>query len=131
MASLKRLQAVAHDIAHHSRSGLSFIHPHLGKACREASVLEARVELLSDHPYPVGLPKHEPLALALGALRQRMVDILSKYDYTPAQLTSAEVLFSFEPDPRDDYSCTVRAAIRSVEGRMYERALGHRGDPAR
>ena len=123
MSSLKNLQAVAHDIAHHAQSGLSWLHPHLGRACREASVMEASIDLLELHPYPVGLPTHEPLALALGGLHQRFLDMLSQYHLSETDLESAELHFAFKPDPRDDYSCLVKSILRSGAGHTYERVM--------
>ena len=123
MGSLKNLQAVAHDIAHHAQSGVSWLHPDLGQACREAAVLEATINLLAPHPYPAGLAFHEPLVSALGGLRQRFLDILSKYHLNVADLASAELHFAFKSDPRDDYACAVRAVLKSGRGRTYERIL--------
>jgi hypothetical protein len=123
MTSLKNLQAVAHDIAHHAQSGLSWLHPHFGRACREASVLETSIDLLVQHPYPAGLPSHEPLALALTGLHQRFLDMLSRYHLREADVESAELHFAFKPDPRDDYSCLVRSVLRSGAGRTYEQVM--------
>lgn len=80
MSSLKQLQGVAHNIAHHSQSSLSWLHPHLGQACDHAGVTAADLELLAAQPYPSGLPTHEllprlkPLEMVLQALQAKFWD---------------------------------------------------------
>jgi len=123
MGSLKSLQAAAHDIGHHAQSGLSYIHPHLGQACRQAGVDQARVDLLTDAPYPAGLPDHQPLALALLNLRRRFLDILARYQLAPDDVTGVEMQFAFKHDRHDDSLCAVRTVITDRTGRTYERML--------
>jgi hypothetical protein len=123
MGSLKKLQAVAHDIAHHAQSSLSFVHPHLGEACSEAGVLDVSIELLDVAPYPTGLSERAPLTLALGALHQRFLELLSRYDLSAADLSGARLEFRFKPERRDHYSCHVRSVLTAKSGRVYDRAL--------
>jgi hypothetical protein len=65
MASLKTLQSVAHDIAHHAQSSLGWLHPHLSQACRAAGRTTVQIRLTDADPYPQLLEPMEPLRLAL------------------------------------------------------------------
>ena len=122
MASLKKLQAVAHDIAHHAQSSLSWLHPHLGEACAEAGVLDASVELLTT-PYPPGLAARKPLETALVSLREKFLDLLNNYGLGPGDVTAVRLEFRFNPQPRDNFSCSVRSVITARTGRVYDRTL--------
>ena len=122
MASLKKLQAVAHDIAHHAQSSLSWLHPHLGEACADAGVLDTSVELLTS-PYPPGLAARKPLEAALVSLREKFLDLLTNYGLGPADVTAVRLEFRFSPPPRDNFSCAVRSVITARTGRVYDRTL--------
>ncbi len=94
MASLKKLQAVAHDIAHHAQSSLSWIHPHLGEACAEAGVLDTSVELLMSS-CPRGLAARKPLELALSSLREKFFEMLSTYGLSREDVRAVRLEFRF------------------------------------
>ena len=49
---MSTLTGVAHNIAHHSASGLSYLSPHLALALRSAGLQTTEIELLSTAPYP-------------------------------------------------------------------------------
>jgi len=102
MASLKKLQAVAHDIAHHAQSSLSWIHPHLGEACAEAGVLDTSVELLMSSR-PRGLAARKPLELALSSLREKFFEMLSTYGLSREDVRAVRLEFRFSPLPRDKF----------------------------
>lgn len=70
MASHKRLKSVVQSIAHHSVGALSFVHPHLGKACEEAGINSIEVHISESEPCPRILINVEPLRLALNTLRE-------------------------------------------------------------
>ena len=122
MASLKKLQAVAHDIAHHAQSSLSWIHPHLGEACAEAGVLDTSVELLMSS-CPRGLAVRKPLELALSSLREKFFEMLSTYGLSREDVSAVRLEFRFSPLPRDNFSCAVRSVITARTGRVYDRTL--------
>jgi hypothetical protein len=121
MPSLKHLNGIAQSIGHHAQSGLSWLHPHMGQACRAARVTEASIELLAEQPYPPELPRSEPLFLALGELRKRLVSLLDKYELVEEDVLSAKLTFSFRPS--DDYDCSVRSTIRTRRGREFTHVI--------
>lgn len=122
MTSLKQLKGVAHDIAHHAQSGLSFVHPHLGQACRAAGVTSAWLDLLEERPYPEGLPVLRPLELALGALRDKFVQMAGSKGIPPSEVEAVRLEFTFPPSD-DNYSCSVGASITDRGGKSYQRQV--------
>lgn len=122
MTTLKTLNGVAHDIAHHAQSGLSWLYPHLGDACRDAGILTAEVDLLADEPYPAGLAERQPLRLALGALRAKLVAMLKQRGFDLSDLESAGLEFTF-PDGYGDGSLYRVRSILVSRGRTFERSL--------
>lgn len=129
MASLKELQGVAHNIAHHSQSSMSWLHPHLGQACHLAGVSAAEVELLSAKPYPLGLPTHEllpslkPLELALQGLQTKFWEILKQQGLCRADISSVRLEFHFGALPRDAYLCSVAAVITATTGKVFQQSV--------
>jgi hypothetical protein len=116
------MNGVAHDIAHHGQSGLSWLYPHLGEACREAGVLTATVDLLDEQPYPLGLPNRTPLGLALSSMRQTLAAILEQHGFRLADVTSARLEFTFPSGYGDGSLYSVRSTL-VYRGRTYERFL--------
>jgi hypothetical protein len=86
-------------------------------------VLEARLELIVDEPYPDGLPRLEPLRLASGALRDWFSDLLSRVGYEPATVTSAVLTFRFRSG--EDYNPAVSVTLRTKCGREYTSGVDH------
>lgn len=119
MASRKHLNAVAHDIAHHAVSGLSFLHPHLGQACRRAKTLEVTLELTRGEPLPSDFPTSEPLLNAARSLYKTFCEILAKKGFGLKDVRSAELRFQFGPQREDDYSCSCRSRLVTSDGREY------------
>src|SRR6266516_1415231 len=101
MASLKPLNGVAHDIAHHAQSGLSWLHPHIGEMCRKAGVNKAVVEITESQPYPPGLERYKPLELALESLHKKLLEILQKQSLSLADVASLQLEFTFSPNRTD------------------------------
>jgi len=120
MASMKLLQSVAHDIAHHAQSGLSWVHPHLGQACRAAGSLVVQIQLTGDDPYPRELAPLGPLKLALSGLCEKFWSILAAHHLERSSVTQARLSFSFAESRRDDYLSEVAASITGSNGRTYE-----------
>jgi hypothetical protein len=120
MPSLKPLNGIAHDLAHHAQSGLSWLHPHLGQVCREAGVSVAVVELATPSPYPLGLPKSPPLVLALVGLHQKLVDLLSIKSLSLEDISSLELTFAFSPNRTDDFSCEVKSSLVTKSKKVFE-----------
>src|SRR6185369_14307871 len=91
MATRRALAGVAHDIAHHANSGLSYLSPHMAQALRTVGLETTVVELLVSSPYPPGASEMKPLRLALQALRSTSGTILEKYGFSLADVTSIKL----------------------------------------
>ena len=132
MTKLATLAGVAHDIGHHAQSGLACLYPHLGQACESAGTLSATIDLLSERPYPVGLPQREPLWLALGALRETFIHLLETHGFLLSDLTVASLEFTF-PQGYGDYSFYRVRSVLTAKGRTFEfvhRAIDESPGPA-
>jgi hypothetical protein len=122
MAKLAAMNGVAHDIAHHARSGLSWLYPHFCEACRDAGVLTTSVDLVNGRPYPAGLPREQALALALSSMRETLAAILQKHGFDFAEVTSANLEFTFPIGYGDGSLYSVRSTL-IYRGRNFERFL--------
>ena len=116
------MNGVTHDIAHHAQSGLSWLYPHLGEACRDAGVLTAAVDLVDEQPYPPNLQHNQPLALALISMKQTLAAILEKHGFDFTDLTSARLEFTFPSGYGDGSLYSVRSML-VYRGRTFERLL--------
>ena len=123
MPSLNELSGVAHNIAHHSQSSLSWLHPHLGQVCRLAGVTFAEIELLDAFPYPLLLPNHKPLELALQGLQAKFWEILELQHLERTEVHSVHLEFRFLGLPTDDYSCLVSSLITAASGKVFRGAV--------
>jgi hypothetical protein len=124
MPSSKLLNGVAHDIAHHALSGLSYLHPHLTQVCKRAGRASVALDLLRESPLPAEFPDYEPLRLASQALHRTFVGILESVGFTVTDVTAARLTLHVSPDAPDDYSyvsCDSEIVIAS--GRVYRHEL--------
>lgn len=119
MPSLKLLNGVAHDIAHHAVSGLSYIHPYLGELCRSMGKLTIALNVLSDSPLPENIIPVEPLALSSRALHQKFLEILERNGFSLKDVQSAVLTFSFSPSRTDDYIATCKASLVASNGKIF------------
>ena len=127
MPSIKVLKSVAHNIAHHAQSFLSWLHPHMGEACRLASVTSADLELLRAQPYPLMLPRSEPLEIALLGLQTKFWEILHLTGLPRESVQSVRLEFFFSQSRTDDYSCAVRAVITASDGKIFDKRIAEVG----
>jgi hypothetical protein len=116
-ASIKRLRGVAHNLAHHAQSGLSYLHPHLAEACKKAAIQSVSFDLLPESPYPSELASCEPLRLALVELREWFFGQLDHLGHDRSNLD--HVFLAFEFRGADPYDSEVAAAIRTTTGKEY------------
>ncbi|WP_133155094.1 hypothetical protein [Kinneretia aquatilis] len=123
MPSIKRLSSVCHSAAHHAVSALSYVHPHLGQACDAAGVESSAVDLLAEDIYPSSLPRLEPLALALTALRDRFGAILTSEGFAPSDLHRALLHFEFSPELPDYFCRRCSAVIVATNGKSFMHAV--------
>lgn len=123
MASSKHLNAVAHDIAHHAVSGLSYIHPHLGAACRSANIDEITLDLSLADPFPIGFAANEPLKAATRALRKKFEDIIQMKGFSASEVRIATLRFIFSPSRSDDYSSVCFSHLCTLDGKEFHHRL--------
>jgi hypothetical protein len=127
MTSEKRLSSVCHSVAHHAVSGLSYLHPHLKRACRANGLSEVSLDLISDLPLPASLVASEELHLAVASLRARFAQILESEGFALTDLRTAWLLFKF-PGYRDDYCSGCHARLVSQNGREFMSAVNYLGN---
>jgi hypothetical protein len=120
MAKLTELAGVAHNIAHHAASGLSWLCPHLPQALRAAGEETAAIELLVQEPYPPKIAELQPLRLALASLKQTAEGILQKHGFSQTDVLSIELHAARAPLDGTDYVLHTRAVITAKNGRVYD-----------
>lgn len=119
MASLKQLHGIAHDIAHHARSSLAYLFPHLWEACQAAGLTTVSMSLLDSDPYPASLPENGPLRVALNNLRERFERMVRHRGLDVTILTDAQLEFTFPPRFGDGSVYGVRSSL-STDKQRYE-----------
>jgi hypothetical protein len=117
--SEKPLNGIAHDIAHHANSGLSFLYPHLWQACSSTGVLSATVELLEPEPYPLGLVKLKPLQSALATLLKRFWEIVEIKGLLRSSMASVNLRFFFPTPPTDGSLFAVESSVKTTSGKVF------------
>lgn len=122
MTSRRHFNGIAHDIAHHAQSGLSFLHPEIAEGCRRSAVAEVRLNLLSDQPWPPGFPVEQPLRLATAALQQKMREMAEAASLDISDLAEAYLIFCPAAD-KDDYSTEVRSRMATTDGRIFAHTI--------
>ena len=128
MASTKRLTSVCHSIAHHAASGLSYIHPHLRQLCRRAGLESALIDLRREAPYPERLPPHEPLRLALLALRKRSAEILQSEGFTLDELVGLDLQVDFPASTPSDYCSSCYVTLKHASAKTFSSGVNDKGE---
>jgi hypothetical protein len=123
MPSFKLLSGLAHDLGEHAQSALSGLHPHLGEACRSASIHGTELDLVEGAPHPRDLPVSEPLRMGISSIRQRFSAMLAARGFSAADIRSAVLICRFTGGG-GDHVAAVRVAIVASDGRTYSRDLG-------
>jgi len=96
MQSTKRLRSVTQSTAHHSVSGLCYVHPHLGNVCKKMNSREIAVNLLDQGFVPVLNEISRELQLSTNALRDFFAALLKSENIDIEELASAEAIFQFD-----------------------------------
>ena len=120
MGRMSTLAGVAHNIAHHAGSGLSYISPHLAQALRAAGVETTEIDLLAPRPYPPKAVELEPLRLALASLQATANALLAKHGFSASDVSSMILYATPAPWDKDGYSLHTRAVLTSSAGRTYD-----------
>ena len=119
MISVKRLRSVAQSTAHHSVSGLCYLHPHLGENCKSQGTQVAKIDLIG-HPEQQDSQAADPITLASDALRQKFGKILSSEGGKVDELEVAIALFIFELDP---WPTACMVSIKTIDGKKVDSAV--------
>ncbi len=127
MASLKRLNSVCQSLGHHAVSGLSYVNPHLSRACKAKGFDVAEVNLLDVEPYPNNLEKIESLQKALHALKEKFEKILNSEGFITQDITSAKVEFRFPSKYKDDYSSDCYVFLIHRSGKTFSHGVDYVG----
>lgn len=123
MTSYKHLKGVAHDIAHHAASSMSWLHPSLSQACRLNFVDSVVLDLTHDPKYPEGFWVSKPLALATNGLKEWYRGLLKKKRFDEVDIQSVTIEFIFLPRRTDDWCESCRCRILSSLGKEYSASL--------
>ncbi len=120
MAKQSALAGVAHNIAHHACSGVSYIAPHLTQALRAVGVQTTTIDLLAPSPYPSKAAELEPLRHALASLQATAKGILATHGFSDSDVTSIMLYATPAPWCKDGHSLHTRAVLTSSAGRSYD-----------
>jgi hypothetical protein len=120
MAKQSTLAGVAHNIAHHSASGLSYLSPHLAQALRKAGIETTEIELMAPEPYPTHATELKPLRLALASLKSTVMAMLQKHGFAQSDVVSVVLQATPAPWDKDGYLLHTRAVITAKNGRVYD-----------
>jgi hypothetical protein len=127
MASNKRLNSVAQSIAHHAVSGLSYVHPHLGKMCDKSGISSVIIDILADDIYPVHFSENKPLRLALNQLKITFIEILHSEGFSINDISEVTLRFKFDFLKWDHYCSICTTKIIALSGRVYEKTVNFEG----
>jgi hypothetical protein len=107
-------------------SGLSYVHPHVMRACRNAGVSSMQVNLLVADPCPPQFAEIEPLRSSLKSLREKFETILASEGFSVSDLSLA--ILCFTPDPgKDDYCTVCHAILQSKDQEPVEYIVNYLG----
>ena len=128
MPSEKRLSSVCHSVAHHAVSGLSYVHPHLRRACNAAGLESVVVDLGIEDPCPAQFKTIEPLRLSLQALREKYIEILSSEGFGEKDIKEIILRFEFTKEFPDEYCSNCHAYLVSQSGKEFWHAVNYLGE---
>ena len=120
MGKMSALAGVAHNIAHHAGSGVSYISPHLAQALRAVGVETTEIDLLAQAPYPPRAAELRPLRLALASLQATAKTLLAKHGFSVSDVSSMVLYATPAPWDKDGYSLDTRTVLTSSAGRTYD-----------
>ena len=127
MPAQNALNSVCHNIAHHAVSGLSYVHPHLRRACKVEGLDSIEIDLGVDEPCPERFRNIEPLKLSLQALRRRFGEMLEAEGFKFADIKQVKLLFEFTDQFPDDYCSNCHAYLISQSGKSFQHAVNYLG----
>lgn len=120
MTKQSQLSGVAHNIAHHTASGLSYVSPYLANSLRAAGIDSTQFELLVEQPYPPNTLEITPLKLALKTLRLTVIGLLKKHGFDLNKISSIILHATPAPWDKQGYILHTRAVITTRNGRVFD-----------
>ena len=120
MSRMSELAGVAHNIAHHAASGVSYISPHLAQAVRAVGMDTTEIDLLAESPYPSRAIELRPLRLALTSLQSTANSLLAKHGFSQGDVSSMVLYATPAPWDSEGYSLHTRVVLTSSAGRTYD-----------
>ena len=120
MARMAEITGVAHNIAHHAASGLSYLSPHLAQALREVGSDTTEIELWVPEPYPNNAAKLQPLRLALMSLKTTAIAVFSKHGFNLDDIVSVVLHATPAPWDADGYVLHTRVVIKAMNDKAYD-----------
>ena len=127
MTSIKRLRSVVHSTGHHGMSGLCYVHPHLGEACKKQKITSVSVNLLKEGFTPQLKSITKEINLSTTALRKTFIEFLDKENISKKEIGTAYILFNFVKG-RWPSSCYLE--VTTIENKTIEVALDTAGKKA-
>ena len=116
MPTARVLQSVAHNIAHHAASGLSFLHPHAYRGLHALGLNQLTFDLLQSSP--LSLEQIEtPLSLSANALQKKFRDILNSAGFQADDLIGAILEMRFPSG--DEYICDTACSLTTKDGKSF------------
>ncbi len=107
-------------------SGLSHVHPHLLRACRDAGIGDMKINLLFPYPCPPQFTENKPLRLSLQGLRKKFETLLAAEGLSASDLSLATLCFT-PGRCKDDYCAVCRATLQSHEQEPVEYIVNYLG----
>jgi len=124
MARASKLASVAHNVAHHAASSVSWLHPHACQAARAAGLAELRFDLLAAQL--LSLPNLSmPLRLASEALREKSREILAQHGFSIGALSSALLVMQFPTS--DEHYCVTAVCLETQDCKVFEQSSSSLG----
>ena len=120
MTKMANLAGVAHNIAHHAASSMSYLSPHLAQALRATGEETTAIQLLAQNPYPPKIAEVQPLRLSLVSLKATVQAMLQKHGFNQNDVISIVLHATPAPWDRDGYFLYTRAVITAKKGRVYD-----------
>ena len=117
MTSTKRLRSVIQSTAHHAMSGLCYVHPHLGDACKKAGITKININLLNAGFDPILPSITKELELSTNALRDKFKELLDVESIQNSEIEYASAIFEL-PQGRWPTQCYIE--VKTNDGKKSD-----------
>lgn len=100
--------------AHHAVSGLCYVHPHLGEACKELGIKDISINLLEPEINPRLQNVTKEIELSTDALRQKFKELLEVEHISTFEIENAFTTFNFNQG-RWPSSCYIEVTTKECK----------------